>query len=197
MLRFDQPPDRVFLAILHEALATECDQIHDFAKDDKEYWESQYPNISRVFTPDLVITVLSRLLEASKESTLYKVTDYHWVVIYDCLKVFCAIHNDYRGERGDRTVGPYEIGEIDFLSIINQFFWDTDFLIPASELTDIGIEGRHQLDLSEETFGLVHGLAPHPEDLELKPFHDPDWGADPEPEPQGPIVSHYPPPDDE
>jgi hypothetical protein len=49
----------------------------------------------------------------------------------------------------------------------------TDFLLSGNDVAGLGMEGRKQLAISPETFGLTQGLKPHPEELRLRAI-DPD-----------------------
>ena len=128
MLRFAQPPDPIFLAILHAALEDLQETLTDLEAED---WPAQYPTVARCFSPDLARTTLAQLLTASRAPELYQLTEYHSLLLYDGLRVYCTIHNDYAQEAPTQTlpVGPYQIGPIDFDAVVDQYFWDTDFLL--------------------------------------------------------------------
>ena len=58
------------------------------------------------------VRLLERLLAASRDPPLYQLTDYHWLMIYWCLQMFCDLHNDEAATEPSRRtkVGPYFIG---------------------------------------------------------------------------------------
>jgi hypothetical protein len=57
-----------------------------------------------------LVRVIDRLRRASREERRrYELTDYHWLVLYSCLQLYCDLHN--AGAIGDQ-VGPYEIEHI-------------------------------------------------------------------------------------
>ena len=122
MLRFAQRPDPVFLAILHAALEDLQETLTDLQAED---WPAQYPSAARCFSPDLARTTLEQLLTASRAKQVYQLTDYHWLLLYDCLRVYCEIHNDFAPEAPTQTlpVGPYQIGPIDFDALIDQLWF--------------------------------------------------------------------------
>jgi hypothetical protein len=90
MLRFAQPPDPIFLAILHDALEDLQETLTELEAED---WPAQYSTAARCFSPDLAEVTLTQLLAASRSPELYQLTDYHWLLLNDCLRVYCAIHN--------------------------------------------------------------------------------------------------------
>jgi hypothetical protein len=193
MLRFAQPPDAVFLAILHDALEDLQETLADLAAED---WPAQYPTAARCFSPDLARTTLTQLRTASRASELYQPTDYHWLLLYDGLRVYCAIHNDYARETSTTTlpVGPYQIGPIDFDAVVDQYFWDTDFLLEGPILAGLGPDGRKSMGVADEVFGIAQGLPPHPDELKLTPWAEPGWEERVEAgEAVGPVIPEYPP----
>jgi hypothetical protein len=181
MLRFAQPPDAVFLAILHDALEDLQETLTDLEAED---WPALYPLAARCFSPDLARTTLAQLLTASRAPALYQLTDYHWLLLYDGLRVYCTVHNDYAGEASTQTlpVGPYQIGPINFDAVVDQYFWDTDFLLDGSTLASLSPEGRKTMDVADEVFGIAQGLPPHPDELKLTLWAEPGWE---EPDEQG------------
>jgi hypothetical protein len=110
---------------------------------------------------------LHKLLEGSRSAQWYQLTDYHWLLLYEVLKVHCEIFNDGEGYACE-VPGKYGIRYIDFNAVVERFFWDIDFLLPGEEVMGLGMEGRKQLAISPETFGLTQGLKPHPEELCLQ-----------------------------
>ena len=134
MLRFQTRPDGVFLAILHDALGCFTDDMSvviEDAKSDPTSWRNTYPypDLARLFSPELAKDTVSKLLEASRAPDLYQLTDYHWLLVYVALEIQIDVHNDDARENppGLIQVGPYQIGRIDKDAIVGRFFWDTDF----------------------------------------------------------------------
>jgi hypothetical protein len=193
MLRFAMPPDRVFSAILHAALEFTRDTLADLAGEAEDYWGAQYPNAARCLPADTAATLLDQLAAASRDAPLYQLTDYHWLLLYDCLRVYCDIHNDdvKEASQGLLPVGPYEVGAIDFNQVVDLYFWDTDFLMDPATLAALGPEGRESLDISDEVFGIAHRLSPHPEELTILPWDGPGWDEEDELA-QGPVIPQYP-----
>ena len=133
MIAFANDPDPIFRAILDAALQWTRDEFYPYVDSyqasaeeirqlDEGYEDSQ---LSRFFSRSEALAQTDRLITALQDSNHYRVTDYHWLILYVALETFCDLHND--GEFGD-SVGPYTIDHIDFGSMIDQFFFDTDFL---------------------------------------------------------------------
>jgi hypothetical protein len=207
MLRFESRPDPVFTAILHGALTEMQDWIEDLPTDSADersgWWRAQYPHTAARFTPEAARAVIESLLVASHSAAVYDLTEYHWLLIYDALKIFCDIHNDYVWEdpSGLLPVGPYRIGQIDFVAIIDDNFFDLDCLTDPADLDAIGEAGRREMGMRPEVFGVVQGLTPHPEELELTRWPAPEgwWElSDPMDDPPRdiPVYPPEPGPDD-
>ena len=76
-----------------------------------------------------------------------------------------------------------KLGEIDFDWIEETYFWDTDFLTPPETMDGLTAGDKEMTGYSPGTFGVVHGLARHPDELILKQ-------AEPSTEPLDP-TSYY------
>lgn len=179
MLVFQEEPDRIFLAIVHEALA-HVREVHlvcyrqgyrptrSERKELDESYRSLFPDLARFFTRTQLIRLVERLLAASRdEHRWYRLTDYHWLVLYSCLHLYCDLHNDDATGTGDR-VGPYEIEAIDFDAIVDQFFFDTDFLM-GPLLLEAEEKAPGQLLATHEAWKIAARLKPAAKELRLKP----------------------------
>ena len=131
MIYFQTKPDAVFEAILKEAFASEASEIQLLSDDGAiDSWEGLYPETSQRLCPYEAVRVLVQLLAAVNDAQVYRLTDLHWLVLYETLKNFCATHNDLLDDcdRRTRPVGDYNLGEVDGEALVNIYFWDTDFL---------------------------------------------------------------------
>ena len=91
MLYFARKPDLVFTAILHTALESEGESIKSFVNNDLDLWEACYPESSRYFTATSSFDVLTQLFCASRDPIVYRLTDYHWLLLYEVLQNFCVV----------------------------------------------------------------------------------------------------------
>ena len=169
MLRFQEAPDEISLAILHAALADALDWFDDH-QDCPEDFTVDYPESAKCFTPALAETTLKDLLRASQESALYQLTDYHWLLLYEVLSKFAELFNDEPDivVGGSELVTKYGIQEVDFAEFLDLYFWDTDFLTDSEDLIKMGHESRESLGLNKEAYGVIQRWPPHSEELELK-----------------------------
>ncbi len=147
MIYFSTRPDAVFEAILKEAFASEASEIQLLSDDGAiGSWEGLYPETSRRLCPYAAVRVLVQLLAAVNDSRVYRLTDLHWLVLYEALKNFCSTHNDLLDDFNQltRPVGEHIIGEVDGEALIHIYFWDTDFLFCRnSETGDARINPGH------------------------------------------------------
>jgi hypothetical protein len=187
MLYFAHRPDPVFAALVDAALRHSLDEIADNLGSpdaDPEWWAMLYPRSAPCFTPARARATLDDLLAAHRASELYEPTAYHWLVLYECLEVYCAHHNDEllgmavapahpdSQPDGCWPVGAYRIGRLDLDQLVNEFFHDTDFLMDPQVVTPVV---RARLLVEDEVFGVVHGLAPHAAELRLTPTRGVPW----------------------
>lgn len=131
MIYFQTKPDAAFEAILKEAFASEASEIQLLSDDGAiDSWEGLYPETSQRLCPYEAVRVLVQLSAAVNDSRVYRLTDLHWLVLYETLKNFCATHNDLLDDfdQHTRPVGDYKIGEVDGDALVTIYFWDTDFL---------------------------------------------------------------------
>ena len=147
MLLFQDKPDKIFTEILHEALTSAID-IVKFKEDDEdgEYYKSVFPNASKNFSRELALYVLKELLEYSEDSNLWKMTDYHLVLLYDTLKYYCNAESDSAIELGESifSVEDYTVWEINFEDLMTCYFKDLDFLFEEELFLDLPEEIKKQ-----------------------------------------------------
>lgn len=178
MIYFRSRPDPVFLAILNNALEAELQEIARIsAHNDVDSWKASYSRSSLTFTPYSALITIEQLLKISRVSAIYRLTDFHWLLLYECAKNYCAIHNDLLTDEpeGCLRVGAYRLREINFDEIIQIYFWDTEFLIASEMEGGLTAEEKPESCEQEESVNLAEGLHPHPNLLEVKQVTDPVW----------------------
>ncbi|GJL67728.1 MAG: hypothetical protein NPIRA06_03630 [Nitrospirales bacterium] len=184
MLYFRTQPDVVFISFVRQALDRELQAVRRVAShNDAEAWLVEYPAVGTVFTPYSALITLEELLVAHEATMIYRLTDYHWLLVYECLKGYCLWHNDqiYDGLVSFTMLGGYRFGLVDFETMTNRYFWDHDFielLYADTDESDCCSCGEHT-DSSD--VDLSYGLRPHPEKLKLTPVEEIAWCI-PEPE---------------
>jgi hypothetical protein len=141
----------------------------------KYEFEGLLPAASRVFNFETTLKTLKRILMCHKRPGLYRLNDYHYLLLYDTLEYFCHIHNDMVKEskgadekKKMSKVGAFYIEKISFDDLIGVYFYDIDFLMDADTMIELGIERRKDLGIHDENFGISQGMAPHPEELKIR-----------------------------
>jgi hypothetical protein len=187
MLRFQTPLTAAAREIMVYCLEVAADEIVDLYED-HEAWASAYPLASTCFTRELARRVLLELLDKLDAPEWYVLTDYHWLLMYECLKEQIALLHDapvpsvvtrLRTLAGDQDTAYLHLPKrsrgtagvwIGFDEFVDVYFWDTDFLMDVGLLDHLAPEAKQQSGLSREVFGVTHALAPHPDELILKPW---------------------------
>ncbi|MEN8264097.1 MAG: hypothetical protein ABFR82_11595 [Nitrospirota bacterium] len=200
MLTFQNPPDKIFTAMLTRSIELTVDQLRELIdrRQDKGSRENELeylmPFAFRVFTPETALETFQRILVCHKNPDLYRLNNYHYLLLYDILCNYSEIHNDMVRTADDISekkeasdIGGFQVERIDFGDLISMYFHDTDFLFDADTVIKLGLDKRKVLGMKEEIFGISQGLAPHPEELRVKldeseipeiEFQLPVWGPD-------------------
>lgn len=183
MLRFDARPDRVFQGILDAALTLAIDQLKD---ELCELGEVGLERTAELLDPAGAARELARLLEAHRSPKTFLPTPYHFLILYEVLETFVDIRNDTRRDAlldGVEDLwaafGGVAIKDIDFDGLLDAYFIDLDFLFDPKVLNGLTEAGREMLGFKEQVFGVVNGLPPHPEELQLLECEPPDPPARP------------------
>lgn len=179
MILFARKPDGVFTVILEEAL---CDALADLQSivSTQEDMEFHFPEASRCFTPAVAKETIKQLLAISKKPIPYRITDYHYLLLYDCLENYCECINSLPElEPGSFSeIGPLKLREVDFEGLIEVYFWDTDFLQSRRVMEGLGKPGREEMGIMDEAFAIAQGWAPHKDDLRVEPADEGIWDDD-------------------
>jgi hypothetical protein len=189
MLRFQTPLTAAAREVLVYCLHVAADETVEL-DEDHEAWAAAYPLASACFTQELARRAFLELLDKLDAPELYAPTDYHWLLVYDCLKEQIALFNDapvpsvvtcLRALAGDQDGAYLHLPTraqgmagvwIDFDEYIDAYFWDTDFLTDVGVFGQLTPEAKSQLGFSGEVFGVTQGLPPHPEELVLKRWRE-------------------------
>ena len=113
-------------------------------------------------------------------------TDYHWLLMYECLQIQIEALNDMlipdlitqltalatAQDTLYLTLPTRSKGgagfSIDFDALVDMYFWDTDFLLDAEQFARLTPDAKANLGFSPSAFGVTQGLAPHPDELVLR-----------------------------
>ena len=146
-----------------------------------------YPLSATCFTPELARATLVDLVAKLRLPEEYVPTDYHWLLMYECLQGQIEALNedplpspcespDGTGD-GPRCALSHvtcprarmsRASHIDFDALVDMYFWDTDFLLDAEQFARLEPDAKASLGFSPSVFGVIQGLAPHPDELVLR-----------------------------
>jgi hypothetical protein len=176
LIEFQCEPDPIFLAIVSAALSWTREQLYpyletarptpeDMQELDENYSNFLYPFMSRTDA----ITQVDKLSGALHASGLYRLTDYHWLILHESLNMFCDLHND---DEFDGKVGPYVIDKIELDRVLGIFFFDTDSLFGVDFLISDERRPNPVPDVTPQARRIAAGVKPTSEDLELTLIED-------------------------
>ncbi|MCZ6689787.1 MAG: hypothetical protein O7H41_09305 [Planctomycetota bacterium] len=178
MLRFSTEPDLAFAEFLATSLEYEIDQLRDPDDSDEGVLANYSSRTRAIFNRQELQAQLEKLLEAHRSPAIYKLTDYHFLILHDVLQTHTEVHNDSLELSGEvRRYGDVVLGKIDVDAVLDVYFFDTDFLIDPEDLDALGGERKEMMGFAEDTWGVVNELKPHPEELSLRDA-SPDCFAD-------------------
>ena len=184
MLRFSDQLTPAATAIFVMCLDLAADEVSDC--DVPEAWQEVYPRSARCFTPELARATLVDLVDKLRLPEEYVLTDYHWLLLYECLQGQIAELNEAplpplvnlltalatAQDALYLTLPSRSQGgagfSIDFDALVDMYFWDTDFLLDAEHFARLRPDEKTSLGFSPSTFGVVQGLTPHPDELVLR-----------------------------
>jgi hypothetical protein len=184
MLRFASPLTPAATAIFVMCLDLAADEVLD--GDHPDAWREAYPRSATCFTPELAQATLVDLVDKLRLPEEYVPTDYHWLLMYECLQGQIEALNDApvlplvgllttMATAQDAlylTLPPraQEVAgfSIDFEALVDMYFWDTDFLLDAEQFARLDPDAKASLGFSPSVFGVIQGLAPHPDELVLR-----------------------------
>jgi len=95
-------------------------------------------------------------------------TDYHFLILHEVLQLRFSRYNDRVSTCGQPLAfGSVILGYVD-LDFVRDYFWVEDFLFDPAIMAGLSAENKAALGFNQETFALVQGLKPHPQELELQ-----------------------------
>lgn len=185
MLRFACPLTAAATKLFVYCLEMSADEIIDFYESHDD-WRHAYPLSAKCFTRELAQETLVDLIAKLRLPEEYMPTEYHWLLLYECLNIQSDLLNDapapvlieqlhMSGDARDEeylclpsTSKGLDGFHIDFDELVDQYFWDTDFLLDAETFSQLDAGAKKRLGFSNGLFGVIHGLPPHPAELILR-----------------------------
>jgi hypothetical protein len=184
MLRFASPLTPAATAIFVMCLDLAADEVSEV--DRPEAWQEAYPRSATCFTPVLARATLVDLVEKLRLPEEYVPTDYHWLLMYECLQgqtealnedplpplvnlltALATAQDALYLTLPARSQGSAGFS-IDFDALVDMYFWDTDFLLDAEQFARLDPDAKASLGFSPSVFGVIQGLSPHPDELVLR-----------------------------
>jgi hypothetical protein len=188
MLRFAEPLTPAAKYLVAYSLDIADDEWHEIYAD-PDAWAEACPRVARCFSLTLACTIIKDLWEKLERQEVYQLTDYHWLLLYGVLAHGLIPLNDLQipevnqelqtlASKGDgylrirrrRRGSPHVT--IDFDWFIDKFFWDTDFLESVAVYEQLDPRAKQSLGANSEAFGVIQGMAPHPDELRLEIWAD-------------------------
>jgi hypothetical protein len=184
MLRFPCPLTAAATEIFVSCLELSSDEVGASYSSDE--WRDMSPLSATCFTPELARETLVDLLAKLQLPEKYELTEYHWILLYECLQIQIDCLNDMPlpllverlktlATAQDALYLSLPIRakgvagfHIDFDALIDRYFWDTDFLMDAELFSRLSADAKTNLGFSASVFGVIHGLSPHPDELVLR-----------------------------
>jgi len=172
------------MEIFVSCLELSADEVINF--DPPDAWRDAYPLCATCFTRELARETLLDLLAKLRLPEEYAPTEYHWLLLYECLQVQIEVLNDMPLPLLVEQLKTLATGQdavylslptrakgvagfhMDFDALIDAYFWDTDFLMDAELFSRLGPDAKASLGFSASVFGVVQGLSPHPDELVLR-----------------------------
>lgn len=167
MLRFQYNPDIFFKKIISIACEASIDRFPDY---DEQDFESSFPRSCKAFSKNEIYEKVKELKRKNEDAHLWELNDYHYCLIYELLYEFCAVENDMArsSHKPIFVIGKCKIYEIDFEEIVEDHFFDEDFLIDKNQFLNMTHDVKDSMGFAEGTFGVIMGLKAHPDELKIK-----------------------------
>ena len=104
MLTFARPEDPIFATILNGALSLmEANSKYElsasqypFATRERrinDWWPVLYPHITACLPRDSAVELIMKLRGAVTQPIMYRLREYHRLLIFEALKIYCGLHN--------------------------------------------------------------------------------------------------------
>lgn len=162
MIRFARKPDSLLCELVTCAITDTVESYLSFdgLRDQEDWLCACMPRGARFFTGPEAKEQLLKLQKIHHDDSLYQVTKYHWLLLYECLQTFSQGFNE---QPTGWLANNYGIQRIDFGSLVRLFFWDTTFL--SDHLAKMSLKDRHTMLIWPEAVGLSAGFKTHPNEL--------------------------------
>lgn len=117
--------------------------------------------------PNQLAGILGTMLNAHKDmENLYYLTDYHFLILHRALKYGMDKHNEavLQGLPGVVIATSRAFSVREFTELL---FFDEHFLLTQLQYSALSDKEKVALGFTEELFGVVYGMPPHPTEVEM------------------------------
>ena len=117
--------------------------------EDDDVMSVFYEQTKQLFSRKELLSQVSKLLISHKSNKLFRITDYHFLILHDIIFQTAELHNEHIQE-GESLFGKLQIKNIDFEMISEIFFWDEDFLISNDIFDNLAWEAKEVYKRGED-----------------------------------------------
>jgi hypothetical protein len=156
MLKWSTKPDPVFFDIVSNSL-----QYYQAYFKDNEIDETY--NVFKIFGKKGLAIEVEKILTAHHSEKIYCVTDYHFLILYEALNLYCDLYKE--GFFEDTLLGGIHPSELDFEDMVGIYFHDTDFLFESETINNLSVGQKDEMSISSDVFSIANNLTPHADEL--------------------------------
>lgn len=106
-----------------------------------------------------------KIINAHNSKSTFVVTDYHFLILYEALALYCDLFND--DMFGRVSFGDIRPTKLNLDEIADIYFWDTDFLMDQAIVNGLSIDQKDNLAISPVVFSIANNLTPHADELKI------------------------------
>ena len=159
-----------------QALVGDRDIFHGLKQVDPDeavkHLKPLFPHASRFGGVDILNTISKRLLEGIVQPNVwYQMNAYQYCYLYDSL---AAVVDDYSYSDLDQRISTYPemMGtDIDFNKFLDDYFFNTAFLIDSDRYNSMNMEDKRQRGFVDPClFGVINRLIPTKDEIQLTPL---------------------------
>ena len=160
------------------ALNEEAEILSLIKKQPSQYWnedaEKFYPNAGKMGDLSILGKILAILETGLQDKAIwYQMNTYHFCFLYDVLARHSFNYNHDNREERLNALPELQGKPLQFELFVKNYFFNTVFLMDEDEYDSL--TGKEKLNRGFDCpcqFGVIHGLTPTHEELELKESKD-------------------------
>lgn len=160
------------------ALQDEEGLIATLEKQHAEYREEDtkrfFPNAFKIGGLQVIDNLMRILREGlGRDAPWYHMNTYHFCVLYDVLSKYAHNYNQDSREQRRKALPELQGASLPFALFVKDYFFNTVFLLDTDKYNSLTGEGKTQRGFTCPCqFGVINGLAPTREEMELTEVKD-------------------------